>query len=38
VIALWGSLFFSYEENILFSPVMWFVHLLSIIQLVPPDT
>jgi hypothetical protein len=35
--ALWGSSFFSYEENILFSPVMWFVHPLSIIQLVPPD-
>jgi hypothetical protein len=32
-----GIIFFSYEENILFSPVMWFVHPLSIIQLVPPD-
>jgi hypothetical protein len=29
VIALWGSWFFSYEENILFSPVIWFVHPLS---------
>jgi hypothetical protein len=38
VIALWGSSFFSYEENILFSPVMWFVHPLSIIQLDPSDT
>jgi hypothetical protein len=37
VIALWGSSFFSYEENILFSHVMWFVHPLSIIQLDPPD-
>jgi hypothetical protein len=25
------------EENILFSPVMWFVHPLSIIQLEPMD-
>jgi hypothetical protein len=32
-----GSSFFSYEENILFSPVIWFVHPLSIIQLDPPD-
>jgi hypothetical protein len=37
VIVIWGSSFFSYGENILFSCVMWFVHLLSIIQLDPPD-
>jgi hypothetical protein len=37
VIAIWGSSFFSYEENFFFSHVMWFVHPLSIIQLVPPD-
>jgi hypothetical protein len=37
VIALWGSSFLSYEKNILFSHVMWFVHPLSIIQLVPLD-
>jgi hypothetical protein len=36
VIVLWRSSLFSYE-NILFSPVMWFVHPLSIIQLDPPD-
>jgi hypothetical protein len=29
--------FLTYEVNIFFSPVMWFVHLLSIIQLEPPD-
>jgi hypothetical protein len=33
----WGSPFFAYKENILFSPVIWLVYLLSIIQLVPPN-
>jgi hypothetical protein len=37
VIARWGSWFFLYEENIFFSPVMWFVHPLLIAQLEPPD-
>jgi hypothetical protein len=37
VIVLWRSSFFSYEENILFSRVMWFVHPMSIIQHVPSD-
>jgi hypothetical protein len=32
-----GIIIFSYEENILFSPIMWFVHPLLIIQLVPLD-
>jgi hypothetical protein len=32
-----GIFIFSCEENILFSPIMWFVHPLSITQLVSPD-
>jgi hypothetical protein len=30
-----GILFLTWDVNIFFSPVMWFVHPLSMIQLVP---
>jgi hypothetical protein len=37
MIVSYKSYFLLYEENILFSRVIWFMHPLSITQLEPPD-